>query len=52
MEASLSSFIILFLEDDRWSLLRFVVVRSDFRCASEYTMAGDMFLLVIGSIRG
>ncbi len=43
---------ILFLEDDRWSLLRFVVLASDFRYASDYIMASDMFLLVIGSIRG
>jgi hypothetical protein len=52
MEASFSSFLIPFSKDDRWSLLRFVVVASDFRCASDYTMVGDMFLLVIGSIKG
>jgi len=52
MEASLSFFLILFSEDDRWSLLRFVVVTSDFRCASDYTMANKMFLLVICFIRG
>jgi hypothetical protein len=43
---------IMFLEDDKWSLLRFVVVEFDFCYASDYTMAHDMFLLVIGSIRG
>ncbi len=52
MEASFSSFLISFLEDDRWSSLKFIVVTSDFRCASDYTMACDMFLLVIGFIRG
>jgi hypothetical protein len=52
MEASLSSFLIPFSEDDRWNLLRFVVVASDFYYANDYTMAGDMFLLVIESIRG
>jgi hypothetical protein len=52
MEAGFSSFLILFSEDDKWNLLRFVVVASDFRYANDYTMAGDMFLLVIDSIRG
>jgi hypothetical protein len=52
MEASLSSFLIPFSEDDRWSSLRFIVAASDFHCANDYTMAGDMFLLVIGFIRG
>jgi hypothetical protein len=42
---------ILFLEDDRWNLLRFTVVASNFRYASDYTMASDMFLLPIGSIK-
>jgi hypothetical protein len=45
-------FLDLFLKDDRWSLLRFVVVVSDFCCASDYTMASNMFLLVIDFIRG
>jgi hypothetical protein len=37
---------ILFLEDDRWSLLRFVIVASNFCYASDYTMASNMFLLL------
>jgi hypothetical protein len=45
-------FFVSFSEDDRWSLLRFVVVASDFCCANDYTMVGNMFLLVIDSIRG
>ncbi len=52
MEASLSSFLIPLLEDDRWSLLRFVVATFDFCCATDYTTVGDMLLLIIGSIRG
>jgi hypothetical protein len=52
MEGGFSSFFIMFLEEDRWSLLRFVVVTSDFCYASDYTMAGDMLLLVISFIRG
>jgi hypothetical protein len=44
MEACLSSFLILFLENDRWSLFRFVVVAFDFCYASDYIMVGDMFL--------
>jgi hypothetical protein len=40
------------LEGDRWSLLRFVVVIFDFYYANDYTMASNMFLLVIDSIRG
>jgi hypothetical protein len=44
--------LIPFSENDRWSLLRFLVVAFDFCYASDYTMAGDMFLLVIGFIRG
>jgi hypothetical protein len=52
MEASLSSFVIPLSEDDRWSLLRFVIATFDFPCASDYTTTCNMFLLVIGSIRG
>jgi hypothetical protein len=52
MEACLSSFLILFSKDDRWNLLRFVVVASDFCYASDYTMASDMLLLVIDFIKG
>jgi hypothetical protein len=52
MEASLSSFVIPFSEDDRWNLLRFVVVASNFHYTNDYTMASDMFLLLIDSIRG
>jgi len=52
MEIGFSFFLILFLEDDRWSLLKFVVVTFDFCYANDYTIASDMFLLVIGSIRG
>jgi hypothetical protein len=52
MEASLSSFLIPLSEDDRWSLLRFVVATFDFCCVSGYIMVGNMFLLVISSIRG
>jgi len=52
MEASLYSFLIPLSEDDRWSLLRFLVVTFDFCCTSDYITAGDMFLLVISSIRG
>ncbi len=48
MEEGFSSFLILFVKDDRWNLLKFVVVASDFRCASDYIM----FLLIIGSIKG
>jgi hypothetical protein len=47
MEGGLFSFLILFLEDDRWNLLRFVVATSNFQCVNDYTVAGDMFLLVI-----
>jgi hypothetical protein len=38
--------------DGRLGLLRLVVVVSNFRCASDYTMANNMSLLKIGSIRG
>jgi hypothetical protein len=41
-----------FSKDVRWSLLRFVVVVSDFHYANDYTMVGNMFLLVINFIRG
>jgi hypothetical protein len=41
-----------FSKDDRWSLLRFVVVVFDFRYASDCTMVSNMFLLVIDFIRG
>jgi hypothetical protein len=47
-----SSFLNLFPEDDRWSLLRFVVAVPNFHWASDYTMVGDMLLLVINFIRG
>jgi hypothetical protein len=52
LEVGLSSFLIPFSKDDRWNLLRFVVVASDFCYASDYTMASDMFLLVIDFIKG
>jgi hypothetical protein len=52
MEADLSSFLISFSKDDRWNLLRFVVVAFDFHYANDYTMVGHMFLLVIDFIRG
>jgi hypothetical protein len=40
-----------FSKDDKWSLLKFVVVVSNFHCTSDYTMAGNMLLLVVDSIR-
>jgi uncharacterized membrane protein YqjE len=52
MEIGFFFFLILFLKDDRWSLLKFVVVTFDFCYTNDYTIASDMFLLVIGSIRG
>jgi hypothetical protein len=52
MEARFSFFLIPFSKDDKWSLFKFVVATFDFRCASDYTTTGDMFLLVIGSKRG
>jgi hypothetical protein len=51
-EASLFFFLILFLEDDKWSLLKFVVVVFDFHYASDYIMASNMFLLVLYFIKG
>ncbi len=42
----------LVLGDGRLGLLRLVVVVSNIRCASDYTMANNMSLLKIGSIRG
>jgi len=42
----------IFSEEDRWSWSRFVVVASDFCYINDYTMVGNMFLLVIDSIRG
>jgi hypothetical protein len=42
----------LFSKDDRWSLLRFVIVVFDFHYTNDYTMAGNMFLSDIDSIRG
>jgi hypothetical protein len=38
--------------DGRLGLLRLVVVMFDFHCANNYTMASNMSLLKIGSIRG
>ncbi len=37
---------ILFLENDRRSLLKFVIFASDFYYANDYTMASNMFLLL------
>jgi hypothetical protein len=52
MEVGFSYFLILFLKDDRWSLLKFVIATFDFHYASDYIMVGNMFFLVIGFIRG
>jgi hypothetical protein len=52
MEIDFSSFLILFLKDDRWSLLRFIVDASDFCYVNDYTMTSDVFLLVISFRRG
>jgi hypothetical protein len=38
--------------DGRLGLLRLVIVVSNFRCASDYTMVNNMSLLKIGSIKG
>ncbi len=45
-------FLDLYSEDDMWSLLKFVIVASDFRYSSAHTMVGHMFLLVLDSIWG
>jgi hypothetical protein len=52
MRTGLSSFLDPFLEDDRWSLLRFVLVASYFRYTNDYIMASNMFLLTLESIKG
>jgi hypothetical protein len=40
------------LGDGKLILLRFVVVVFDFRSTSDYTMANNMFFLIIDSIMG
>jgi hypothetical protein len=40
-----------FSKDDRWTLLRFVIVAFDFHCTNDYIMVSNMFLLVIDFIR-
>jgi hypothetical protein len=52
MEAGLSSFLIPFSENDRWNLLRSVVVASNFCYANDHIMVGDMFLIVKDFLRG
>ncbi len=52
MKVGFFPFLIPFSKDVRWSLLKFVITTSDFRCASDYTMTDNTFLLVIGSIGG
>jgi hypothetical protein len=41
-----------FSKDGRFGLLKLIVVVFNFYCASDYTMANNMSLLGIDSIRG